>query len=215
MKIAILCIAAAAANYALNTLFVYVLKIPMYLDTVFTVAVSFKAGLLPGLFTALFTHIATGIRESSITPFVICSFAEVLLVCLLFPAVLQRQRPGENTERRIKPDERTIASQVSIFSRLLLLYIISCITISVLGGLIDFFHHSVLLNPKNYFSAEDTFKISLIRNELPTLAIDILSRIPVNIVDRFIVIFGGFVVFKVLNKIPALTKQHTKSPPAR
>jgi hypothetical protein len=39
---------------------------------------------------------------------------------------------------------------------------------------------------------EDTFKLGLIRNNMPVLAAAILSRIPINIVDRFIGIFCGY-----------------------
>ena len=37
-------------------------------------------------------------------------------------------------------------------------------------------------------------KIGLLQNHVPLLAAKIMSRIPVNIVDRFIVVFGGFLV---------------------
>ena len=54
---------------------------------------------------------------------------------------------------------------------------------------------------KPYFSSEDTFKISLFRGGLPLLLVNIFSRIPINIVDRFIVIFGGFFISHGLEKI--------------
>jgi hypothetical protein len=52
-----------------------------------------------------------------------------------------------------------------------------------------------------YYSPEDTFKLGLIAGNLPALAVSILSRIPVNIVDRFIVIFGGYFISRGLVKI--------------
>jgi len=82
----------------------------------------------------------------------------------------------------------------------MVLYIVCSLTISVLGGVIDYLHYSVLSNSKRSFSAEDTFKISLLRSGIPVLAIDILSRIPVNIVDRFIVIFGGYFISRLIIK---------------
>jgi hypothetical protein len=42
------------------------------------------------------------------------------------------------------------------------------------------------------FSPEDSFKLGLLRNNIPLLPTAILSRIPINIVDRFIAVFGGF-----------------------
>ena len=93
--------------------------------------------------------------------------------------------------------EMKINSFIGIFARLLILYILCCLAISVLGGIIDFFFHGIWSNPKLYFSAEDTFKIGLLRNGIPVLAMDILSRIPVNIVDRFIVVFGGYFISRL------------------
>jgi hypothetical protein len=81
---------------------------------------------------------------------------------------------------------------ITIFSDLLVLYIAACLSISVVGGAVDFLYHTVLQKQKPYFSAEDAFKIALLRNNIPMLVVDVFSRIPVNIVDRFIVIFGGF-----------------------
>jgi hypothetical protein len=42
------------------------------------------------------------------------------------------------------------------------------------------------------YSFEDTFELGLLRNNVPVLAAAILSRIPINIVDRFFAIFGGY-----------------------
>jgi hypothetical protein len=83
----------------------------------------------------------------------------------------------------------------------MILYIICCFAVSVLGGVIDFFYYGMLSNPKLYFSAEDAFKIGLLRSGIPVLAMDILSRIPVNIVDRFIVIFGGYFISRLMIKL--------------
>jgi hypothetical protein len=60
----------------------------------------------------------------------------------------------------------------------------------------------VFLNPKLYFSAEDIFKAGgLLNSGIPMLAMNILSRIPVNIIDRFIVIFGGFFIAEGITKL--------------
>ena len=183
VKITLLCLLAAAANYFLNTLSVHVLRIPLYLDTVFSAAVCFGAGLIPGLITALLSYVFWSIWEGGFTPFVICSIAEVVIVW------------------RLKPEGglQTKGAFVRISGSLLLLYISACITISVLGGLIDFIYHSVFSVEKFYFSPEDTVKISLLRSGIHTLAMNILSRIPINVVDRFIVIFGGYFIAKGLS----------------
>ena len=196
-KITLLCVLAAAANRGLNILSIDVLQIPLFLDTVFTAAVSFTAGIVPGLFTALLTQAGASIWEGNVNPFVLCSFTEVLLICWLNPLAVKKQTPGGSF---VKSRSRAAAVMVSIFASLLLLYIVSCLAISVLGGLIDFVYYGVLSMPKAYFSAEDAFKISLLQSSFPPLTINILARIPVNIVDRFVVIFGGFFISRGLKK---------------
>ncbi|MCL2067561.1 MAG: hypothetical protein FWG99_08865 [Treponema sp.] len=202
IKIILLCILAAAANNGLNILCIDIIKIPLFLDTVFTAAVSFTVGLVPGLITALLTQAGSSFREGSTNPFVLCSFAEVLLICALNPlAAKKKPLNGEQSGDLKRSRPQTSATVVSIFARLLLLYIVSCLAISILGGIIDFVYHGLFSMSKPYFSAEDSFKISLMRGGTPMLVINILSRIPVNIVDRFVVIFGGFFLSRGLRKI--------------
>ena len=184
----LLCIAAAGANYLVNNICVYYLKIPLYLDTIFNAAVCFSAGLVPGLITAGLSYTALALRDSGFHPFVLCSIAEVLLIWRLKPS------PSE------LPFDRKSDSLVSIIARLMLLFIAASLTVSILGGLIDFITYNVLPGSKTFFSAEDAFKIGFLKSKIHPLAIDIMSRIPVNMVDRFIVIFGGFGVSIVIGK---------------
>ena len=197
IKLLLLCILAAGTNFFINTLSVYFIKLPLFLDTVFSAAVCFAAGIFPGIITAFVTYTAVSIRNGSFDPFIVCAIAEVLLVWWLKPS--SHVRPG-STGQWSGPPAAAITSLVSVFARLMLLYIVCCIAISVLGGVIDFFYYTVLVNPKLYFSAEDAFKIGLLRSGIPVLTMNILSRIPVNIVDRFIVIFGGYFVSRGLGR---------------
>jgi len=194
IKLSLLCILAVAGNFFLNNLCVYYMKFPLFLDTVFNVAVTFAVGLIPGLVTALLSYVALNSWEIGFYPFILCSIVEVFLVCHLRPVNQEKKR----AEQSALP---AAFSYIHIFARLMILYIVCSLTISVLGGVIDYLHYTVLSNSKLSFSAEDTFKISLLRSGIPVLAIDILSRIPVNIVDRFIVIFGGYFVSRLIVKL--------------
>jgi hypothetical protein len=197
IKLFLVCVLAAGANYLVHNFFVNFLKIPLFLDTVFSAAVSFAFGLVPGLVTVLLTKAAFVVSGGSIDPFILCGFVEVLLVCLLKPS-----KPGELSSakgpstkgRTLALPEAALTSSVSIFARLMLLYIVCSVAASITGGIIEFIYHTVLPNPKLYFSAEDTLKIGLLESGIPPLAMNILSRIPVNFVDRFIVIFGGYFI---------------------
>lgn len=83
----------------------------------------------------------------------------------------------------------------------MLLYILCAITASVLGGLLNFISEAFLDLPLKYYNVEDNFKLGLIKNNLHSLAVNILSRIPVNVVDRFIVVFGGYLLSRGLRKL--------------
>ena len=198
LSVALLCAAAAGANYLVNNICVYYLKIPLYLDTIFNAAVCFSAGLVPGLITAGLSYTALALRDSGFHPFVLCGVAEVLLVWRLKPS------PSElsliNTAN-ITATETKRDTLVSILARLMLLYIAASLAVSVLGGIIDFITYNLLSNSKTFFSAEDTFKIAFLKSNIHPLAVNIMSRIPVNMVDRFIVIFGGYGVAVVIGKL--------------
>jgi hypothetical protein len=45
------------------------------------------------------------------------------------------------------------------------------------------------------------FKLGLIRNNVPLLAAAMLSRIPINIVDRFIAVFSGYGISLLYRKL--------------
>jgi hypothetical protein len=169
------------------------LRFPLFLDTVFTAAVAFSAGLIPGISVAILTWLIPCIYYKGIQFFVLCSIAEVLIICALKPAAVDIPNFASK--------EKLITSYTGLAAKLMLLYILCAISISVLGGIIDYvsylFSERHLLN----FQTSDTFKLGLILNNLPVLAVNILSRIPVNIVDRFIVIFGGYLISRALIKL--------------
>lgn len=197
IKLAVLCALAVGANYMLNTLSVFILKLPLFLDTVFTCAVTFAAGPVAGIAVAVLTTIAIFFRDRSTCLFVLCSIAEVLLVWLMKPGPRGFRRKGADPSPNLP---ETKAAFVSTFAVLLLLYIAACVTVSFLGGILDFILYEVLSETKLHYSPEDTFKMGLLRSGPPILAANILSRIPINIVDRFIVIFGGFALSRAAIK---------------
>ena len=192
-KLFLLCLLAAVANRLLNVFFLYFLGVSLFLDTVFTAAVVFSAGLWPGIATALLAWVGQGALYGGLNPFIIVSVAEVLLIYWLKPSASWVRNPAML--------ERGIVSVVGVFVKLMLLYIACALTASVLGGLIDYVYHTVLGVEKFYFSASDTFKIGFLRGGIPVLAVNIFARIPVNIVDRFIVILGGYFISRGVRRI--------------
>jgi uncharacterized membrane protein len=171
-----------------------VFHLPLFLDTVFTAAIVFSAGLLPGIVTALLTAALSGLRHGTpeINIFVLCSITEVILVWIF------RRRFGKS---QTAPAGPAFYSLIAAASSLLLLALSACVIISVLGGLIDSALFLLVPRSRPQFSPEDGFRLGLLRNGIPLLWSNILARFPVNLVDRFIVIFGAYGVSRLILKI--------------
>ena len=202
LKLFILCVISALCNAALSFSINGLLGIPLYVDTVFTAAICFSFGLIPGLFTAFataafFSFIYINLRGFpvetvwTVFAFSICVILEVLLICFCKPRLKFRET--------VFLKKSSFPNFIGLSAPLLVLTALACITISISGGIIDFiikqFHVHSPAHP------EDFFKLGLLRNNVPLLATNILSRIPINIVDRFIVIFGGFGVSLFFRKL--------------
>jgi hypothetical protein len=181
------CALAVKANHGMREI-ILALKLPLFLDTVFTCALTFAWGSVPGIIVAGLTVLdLIFLRGQESWPFQLCSLAEVFLICLLRPGKTRRFSPPTGA----RAPEKT-ASFINTFAALLILYVACCAAVSVLGGIIDYVLYDTLVENKTYYSPEDAFKIGLLRSGPPVIITNILSRIPINIVDRFITIFGGF-----------------------
>jgi hypothetical protein len=201
--IGVLCIASSLLNSLSCTLIQDFAKLPLYMDTLFTIAMCFTAGLVPGLITGVlltplayrFMHhvpmdvpIAVFLTQDIFT---VCTTIEVLLVCFF------RSRMKERHAAFLK--EPSLHSFTGVAAHLVTLVAASCLAVSISGGIIDFTLTQFSIS--NVLWPESTFKFGLLRNNVPLLATDILSRIPINIVDRFIAVFGGYGVSLLYRKL--------------
>jgi len=209
-KISVLCLVSAFGNAIVSHFFNNVVGIPLYLDTIFNAAMCFCAGLLPGLIT--------GILLSPIMYFLVCRFLlglsvelglfrNVWVVCIAVEILLIwffhiRMKKREAAFL----DNPSLQSFIGIAALLLVLAVLDCLVVSVTGGIIDF--ALTAIQAPRTFSPEDSFKLGLLRNNVPLLPTAILSRIPINIVDRFIAVFGGFGISLLYRK---WLNQRTKS----
>jgi len=201
-KIAVLCLVSAFGNASVSYFFNNVVGIPLYLDTIFNAAMCFCAGLLPGLIT--------GVVLSPIMYFLVCRyllglFRNIWVICIAVEILLIwffhfRMKKRET----VFLEKPSLQSFIGVAALLLVLAVLDCLVVSVTGGIIDFV--LISLKAPRTLSPEDSFKLGLLRNNMPLLPTAILSRIPINIVDRFIVIFGGYGIslfyrkwFKTLN----------------
>jgi hypothetical protein len=182
LKLSLLCLLAAGANFSLNFLAAGILRLPLFLDTIFTAAITFSAGPLPGIAAAVLSTALIEVRfeDPNLYLFVLCSITEVFLIWAFCKGAI---RPY---------------AAVSTMASFLFLALADCVVISVLGGLIDYIVYMRMSQPRTTFSPEDVFKLGLLRNSVPVLTADILARIPINLVDRFVVIFGGYGVSRLM-----------------
>jgi hypothetical protein len=195
IKLCILCLIATAANWALSFLVENRLGLPLFMDTLFTIALTFAAGPLWGIITAVLTTAFIGYLYYQFWGtylYVLCTIAAVLLTwvfCRRFKLVPFPEPAGQSTWF------------IRVISILLILSIVMCVLISVLGGIIAFIISGVLNVPEYAISPDFFFRLGLLRHNIPVLAADILARIPINIVDRPITVFGAYGLSLLLRKI--------------
>ena len=206
----ILCLISALGNQIPGSFLTVLTGIPLYLDTLFTVAVFFSLGLIPALITGVFLHILlipaahifiyrtdTALLTWNLYIFVLCIVVEIFLVYFFHKRWLKHQEAAFLASP-------SLHSFLGMAPLLLMLAVLACVVVSITGGIIDLFiTHFTMPRPQ---APEDIFKIGLLRNNMPFLASAILSRIPINIVDRFFVIFGGYAISLLYRKWLAILK---------
>ena len=199
----IICLAGALLNIVINILStVPGGKFPLYSDTILTVTLTFIGGPFWGALCGALTNlIGHSIRFWGWAGylFALCNIATALLTYLfirLFPRELALSKWWKAGRFDI-PGERASKSRrlESIMGRIVVLVLLSfalCLAMSILGGLIAAFIQ--FLNP----APPDPIHISaflapiLFGQHVPIVVVEILSRIPVNIIDRLIAAFGGY-----------------------
>jgi len=210
---AALCLAGALLNIALTRLCIRT-GIPLYMDTVLTVTLTLGGGLFWGALCGVFTNLIYQTIwfwgwEGYL--FTLCSIATALITWLfirIFPQELDFSTRHAKREQMIHTlgIERGSGKLVKVMDRVIVLFLLSfalCIAMSILGGLLT----AVILglNP----SLEGQRGLTVILRDImfgkdnPVLLVEISSRIPINIIDRLIAVFGGYgiaVGLKLLSK---------------
>jgi hypothetical protein len=167
------------------------------MDTAFTVSVT----LYCGLFWGLVTGVATNLLKHSIFFFgwsaylyTLCNAATALIT-----ALFARRFPGELGFPSSRAPVRTVMDRVIV---LLFLSFTLCAAMSVMGGAITA-GRKFFASPGSITEVgpELPFKLTLLRRNLPLLAVEILSRVPLNIIDRIVSVFGAYGLAALLSRI--------------
>jgi hypothetical protein len=201
-----LCLGGAVLNVFTGNFFRDALGVPLFMDTLFTVAMTFYGGLLCGALTGLLTNPIVNMFNFygwADLIYAFCNAAAALVTFLfirLFPAELRfgTGKAVKTGEFETAPLNGRLRPLMNTLVVVLLLSFVMCIVISILGGLT-----AVLIKPFGGSSATGPglFKLALLRRNLPPAVIEILSRIPLNIVDRLLSVFGGYGAAALLRRI--------------
>ena len=191
VKIGIFCFISIFLNLGLSLLTYDVCHFPLFLDTVFTVAMVFYLGLIPGLIVGilynfvdvLFNLLVRGINSPTNIFFSICG-AAIVIVTWLFAR---------------KKEEFQISLPVTILYLLLISLISSFVTI-FLGGTFDFIRFSFYDIPDSMAPIKQ-FTDSFVSQKFSLFASCILGQIPISITDRIISTFAGYGVYKLYIKL--------------
>ena len=167
------------------------LHAPIFLDTIFTVAITFYAGFVPGLIVAvLHNPIRTFIR-SVIYGTDLFYFGSLYAVCgmliVLSTWIFSRNKKDFFFNRTVTVLYLLIIVFVSSF--------LSCFSASALDTFIR-----PLLNDSLRFFPIDIFSIPFQKLKFGMFLSYLLPRIPITVLDRLICTFSGFGLYRLVER---------------
>ena len=186
----ICCPLAILLNMIVAYIFYDKLRLPLFLDTIFTVAITFYFGLIPGLFVALcynaFNALTLVARGFPFDPFsVLFGICGAIIVFVTW--FLSRKR-----------EEFDISPGITML-HLVLIAMISSFCVVISSGIIDFVRYSLTDIPDRMAPVKE-YTDSFLRQNFSLFASCILGQIPVSVTDRLITTFAGYGVYKIMLK---------------
>jgi hypothetical protein len=198
----VICFAGVLLNIALHKLCVFA-GVHLYLDTVFTVAVTLTGGLFWGAVCGALTNLI----EYSVWfwgweayLFALCNIATAVVTWLfmrLFPRELGFAR---KTAAAVSYKSTRLSRAMDRIIAVILLAFALCLVMSVTGGLIS----AVIWGANPSYPYEGSLLIRLgktmFTGNVPTFVREIAARIPVNMIDRLITAFAGYGVAVLIQR---------------
>lgn len=174
-------------DYYVCDFVVYVLKMPLFCDTIFCIAMTLFAGPVWGILVVLCDHIFDMIVSHS---FVIYQLYMLSAMAGCITAWL--------FNKYVLKDEDSLFTKIA---KLFLLVLIMCLVMSITGGVISRICAFVNGDGTEY-TYQTQFLEVMFGGYLKSPLLDsIILRIPVNLADRLITVFAGFGVYKLMNKL--------------
>ena len=184
------CIIAEILNFLTADIFYHALKIPLFFDTIWTVAVVFCCGLVPGLCVSICYNVINSLiwicREGVSDPFIF--FYTICGVLIVVSTWLIARRK----------DEFKISPAITILY-LVLIALISSFCVIISSGIIDYFHY-IYRDVPDMMNPIKTFTESFVHHRFSLLASCILAQIPISFADRCIATFAGYGISRLAER---------------
>ena len=202
----ILSMTGAVLNIVFNIALTHYIELPLFLDTIFTVAVTLSCGLVWGIVCGAFTNIINSMiwfKGWGGLLFALCSVAVACVTFIfmrLFPRELDLTKAALKTPFDIYENSR-IRKWMDKMIVLILLSFALCFAMSVLGGIIAALILSMPSSHSPDALVSTGFSVTMFSRNVPAALSETLIRIPINIIDRLISAFAGYGIALAIRRL--------------
>ncbi len=189
LRLILACVLAELLNLLCVWFFCDQLHVHLFLDTVGTVAITFYAGLVPGLIVAVMFNVIRVFMIAIATKSPVYPWDMIYALCgiAIVLATWACSRKKENFR---------MGTVITIL-HLVLIALVSAFASSIIGGTIETFNR-IMFQGRAYDSKPlEQMVHTLLRENLGLFASCIMARIPVTMLDRFICTFAGFGLYRL------------------
>lgn len=163
-------------------------RIPLFLDTIGTVAVTFYAGLIPGIIVALLFNIIRTLQVAVLNGTQVYPWEMLYMLCGAAIAAVTWAFARKRENFRI--------SKTITFLYLLLIAFVSAFASSVVGGLVETVNRILFGGVQNK-SLTEYFVRAFMGENLGLFVSCVIARIPMTVMDRVICTFAGYVLYRI------------------
>lgn len=190
VKTLLICLAAELLNFVTAFLFYDTLHIPLFFDTIFTVAVTFYCGLIPGLCVGAFYNVISTL-SLPLRGYTFEPYAFLFGICGMLVA-FATWLFARNKE------EFKISLGITVLY-LVLISVVSSAFAVISSGIIDYVRFTLAELPDRLAPVKN-FTDSFVSLNFSLLDSCFLAQIPVSITDRLISTFAGYGVYRLAVK---------------
>ncbi|MBP3771463.1 MAG: hypothetical protein J6I53_02080 [Treponema sp.] len=186
----LICLFAEALNFFTAFLLYDTLHIPLFFDTIFTVAVTFYCGLVPGLCVGAFYNVISTLTLP-LRGYTFDPYAFLFGICGMLVAF------ATWIFARRKEEFRVSAGVTVLYLGLIAMFSSALAVLS--SGIIDYVRFTLAELPDRLAPVKN-FTDSFVSLNFSLLASCFLAQIPISITDRLVSTFAGYGVYRIAVK---------------